>query len=147
VPGRRDGRVRVERLRAETVPAGGARGALGLAGAARVSFRVRHAGNVRYARLHAVVELLAGGRVRESRPVELGTLLPGGLREARVELPLPGWSPGGRRVRVRVGALPEARAETTVSVGAARLYAAGGLALGLVGLAGAGIARRGRRAR
>jgi hypothetical protein len=146
VPGTRDGTVRVEGLRARPTPAGGVRGALGLAGGLRVAFRAVHAGNVRYTRLHARVELLEGTSVIAVRPLDLGTLLPGGSRAAAVDLPLDGWSPGDYRVRVTVGALPEARAEVPVGVGTGRLYAAGGLGLGLLVVGGAGMARRRRRA-
>jgi hypothetical protein len=146
VPGVRDGTVRVAGLSARPASAGGVRGALGLADGVDVSFRAVHAGNVRYGRLHARVELLEGGEVRAARPLELGTLLPGGSRPVGLRLPLEGWSPGRYRVRVTLGALPEARAEAEVGVGTGRLYAAGGLAVALIAIGGAGLARRRRRA-
>ena len=57
-----------------------------------------------------------------------------------------GWRPRGYAVRVVVGAAPEARAQTTVEVGAGRMLGAGGIALGLAGVGGVGLWRRIRRA-
>lgn len=147
VPGRRDGSVRLEGLAARPAGGGGIRGALGLPDAIEVGFTVRHAGNVRYHALHGLVEVLDGGRVTAAVPVAVGTLLPGGERRLEARVPVGGWSPRERRVRVTIGAIPPARSETTVGARPARFYGAGGLALGLVGLGGAGWWRRARRAR
>jgi hypothetical protein len=146
VPGRRDGTVAIEGLRAEPRGAGGVRGALGLPGAIAVSFRVAHRGNVGYARLGARVELTSDGAVRAVRAVDLGTLLPGGARDAAVALPVGGWRPRGYRVRVTVGAVPEARAQAAVDVGAGRILGAGGVVVGLAGIGSVGLWRRARRA-
>lgn len=147
VPGRRDGSVRVEGLEARPAGGGGVRAALGLPAAIDVAFTVRHAGNVRYHALHGLVEVLDGDRVAAAAPVAVGTLLPGGGRRLDARVPVGGWSPREHRVRVTIGAIPPARSETTVAARPARFYAAGGLALGLVGLGGAGWWRRTRRAR
>lgn len=146
VPGRRDGRVTIEGAGALPVPAAGPRRMLGLADAVEVTFSVRHRGNIQYLRLHAVVELVEGSRVVVATPVDLGTLLPGGARPVRLRLPVPRWRTGGYGVRIVVGGLPSVSAETHVAVGAGRLYASGGLLLGVVVLVSAGIGRRIRRA-
>lgn len=147
VPGARDGTLAVQRLDARTVDAGGLKGVLGLPGSVDVRFAVRNTGNVQYPHLAGEVQLLEGGDLRASRPVDLGTLLPGGLRPVSVSMPLPEWSPGRYHVAVRIDGLPEARGEAVTSVSAMRVYAAGALLLIMASLAGYGVWRRGRRAR
>lgn len=146
VAGRRDETLVVEDLAARvTGGASGVREALGLPDGVDVSFAVRHAGNVRFERLAGVVELRRGGEVAARRPLDLGTLLPGGRRAVSAHLPLPAWSPGGWEVAVRLGddaAAPLGRAE--VGVSPLRPLATGGLLLAVVGT---GIWSRGRRAR
>jgi hypothetical protein len=146
VPGERDGRVTIADLDAGIDHDGGVRGLLGMPEGVDVAFRVRNDGNVGYARLHALVELRDGDRVREAVHVDLGTLLPGGDRTARARLPLGGWTTGGSTVRVRVGGIPEVHADAQVRVGAGRAWAAGGLALGGIVLGTVGLRRRMRRA-
>lgn len=146
VPGVRDGHVALEDVRADPVRDGGVRGLLGMPDGVDVRFTVRNAGNVGYSRIHALVELLDGGEVRASTQVDLGTLLPGGVRDARARLPLGGWTGGRYTARVRVGAVPEARAEARVTVGAGRVWTAGGLVAGGLLLGSAGLRRRMRRA-
>jgi len=146
VPGTRDGRVSLDGVEAAIDRDGGVRGVLGMPEGVDVRFRVRNTGNVGYARLHALVELRDGDRVRASVPVDLGTLLPGGEHAAGARLPLGGWTTGGYMVRVRVGAVPEVHADARVTVGAGRAWAVGGLAVGGILLGTAGLRRRIRRA-
>jgi hypothetical protein len=146
VPGTRDGRVTLTAVHAGIDRDGGVRGLLGMPEGVDVRFRVRNAGNVGYARLHALVELRDGDRVRAAVPVDLGTLLPGTERAAAARLPLGGWTTGDHTVRIRVGAVPEVNAEARVEVGAGRAWAAGGLAVGGILLGTVGLRRRMRRA-
>lgn len=146
VPGVRDGRVALDGLHADVVRDGGVRGLLGMPDGVDVRFTVRNAGNVGYSRIHALVELMDGDEVRAATQVDLGTLLPGGVRDARARLLLGGWAGGHFTVRVRVGAVPEARAEAPVAVGAARVWTAGGLVVGGLLVGSAGLRRRMRRA-
>jgi hypothetical protein len=146
VPGTRDGRVTIAGVTAGIDRDGGVHGLLGMPEGVDVRFRVRNTGNVAYGRLHALVELRDGDRVRAAVPVDLGTLLPGTERTGAARLPLGGWTTGGHTVRVRVGAVPEAHADARVEVGAARMWAAGGLVVGGLLLGTAGLRRRIRRA-
>jgi Fe-S cluster assembly iron-binding protein IscA len=146
VPGTRDARVALDGVQARIDRDGGVRGMLGMPEAVDVRFRVRNTGNVGYARLHALVELRDGDRVRASAPVDLGTLLPDGERAAGARLPLGGWTTGGYTGRVRVGAVPEVHADARVTVGAGRAWAVGGIAVGGILLGTAGLRRRIRRA-
>ncbi|MGD9694462.1 MAG: DUF916 domain-containing protein [Thermoleophilia bacterium] len=145
VPGTRDGRVAIEDLDATAAGDGAVRGAVGLPDAVDVRFRVRNRGNVNFTRLSGRVDLLEGDDVRESRPLDFGTMLPGDDQEVAMSLPLPTWSPGSYRVRVTVAGAPATHTQATVDVGAGRVYAAGGLMVGLVGLGGAGLWRRRNR--
>ena len=142
VPGTRDGEVSIDGASARPAGAGGVRGLLGLADGIDVAFTVRHTGNIRYSRLHALVELREGDAVRATAPIDLGTLLPGDSRDAQVRLPLSSWSTGGYDVRIRVGGIPEVRAEARASVGSERVYGAGVLAVGGLLLGAAGATRR-----
>ena len=147
VPGTRDGRLAVEHLDARTVDGGGLRSVLGLPGQVAVRFAVRNTGNVQYPRLGGEVQLIEGGDLRARRPLDLGTLLPGGVRPVAVSMPLPTWSPGSYHVAVRIDGVPEARADGVTSVSGIPAYTTGALLLIGVGLAGYGFSRRGRRAR
>ncbi|WP_217915647.1 WxL protein peptidoglycan domain-containing protein [Miltoncostaea marina] len=146
VEGARVGAVAVDGLAAEVTGRGGLSGALGLGGRAGVRFGVRNAGNMVHERLRGEVALVEGGRTLATRPLDLGTLLPGDVRPVGLELPLPRWSPGDYRVEVRIHGEPPATAAAGVHVGGARLWGAGGLALGAVALTGAGVGLRRRRA-
>lgn len=146
VPGARDGTLAVQGVDARPADAGGLKGVLGLPRRVNVRFAVRNTGNVQYPHLAGEVQLLKGGDLRASRPVDLGTLLPGGVRPVAVSMPLPEWSPGRYDVSVRIDGLEEARGETVTSVSAMRVYVAGVLFLVVASLAGYGV-WRGRRAR
>lgn len=143
VAGRRDAGVAIDGLRARAVGGDRLQELAGLQGGVDVDFTVRNAGNVRHDRLGGEVEILDGDEVAASRPVDLGTMLPGAERAVSVSLDLPRWSAGSYRVVVRMDGSPAARAEASVGVSPMRAYATGGLLLGLMGAVYWGRARRG----
>lgn len=135
VPGVRDGRLVVEGLEAAT--SGGAlpRAALGLPTGLDTRFTVRHAGNVRYEDLTGTVELRRDGELSATAPLDLGTVLPGSSRPVALRVPLPTFSPGDWTVSVRLDGESPMVAQAGLALGATRVWIAGALALGLVGLA------------
>lgn len=143
VPGERDSTVAVEGLRARAVGGDRLQEIAGLQGGVDVDFTVRNAGNVQHERLTGAVEILDGAEAKASRPIDLGTVLPGAERPVAVHLDLPGWSPGRYRVAVRMDGSPATRAEAAVAVSGLRAYMTGGLLLGLIGAVVWGRARRG----
>ncbi len=147
VPGVRDGSLAVQELETTPVDGGGLKGALGLPQSLDVSFAVRNTGNVQYPDLTGEVRLYEDGDLHDTRPLALGTVLPGDVRPVDVSMPLPRWSPGRYEVAVRVSGRPEAHGTATEDVSAMRAYAAGILIVLLVGLGSYGLWRRGRRAR
>lgn len=146
VPGVRDGHVAIQGLDATAAGGGGFTGALGLPDGMDVRFAVRNTGNVQYADLTGEVRLLEDGRVRDTRPLRLGTVLPGDVRPVSMRMSLPSWSPGRYEVAVRVDGRPAARGSATTSVSAMRVYAVAGVLALAIGLAAYGLWRRGRRA-
>jgi hypothetical protein len=143
VAGARDGRVAIDGLRARTVDSGVLRTAAGLKGAVDVGFTVRNAGNVAHPHLTGSVSLVKGAAVRASRPVDLGTLLPGDARPVSVRLGLGGWPAGDYRVVVRMAGTPATQTADAVSVSPLRAYATGALLLAV----GVVLVRRRPRAR
>jgi hypothetical protein len=129
VAGARDGRVAIDGLRSRTVDSGALRTAAGLKGAVDVGFTVRNRGNVAHPHLTGSVSLVKGGSVRASRPLDLGTLLPGDARPVSVRLGLGGWPAGDYRVVVRMDGAPASEAEEAISVSPLRAYATGVLLL------------------
>lgn len=146
VPGVRDGSLAVQKLETTAKDGGGLRGALGLPESLDVHFAVRNTGNVQYPELSGEVRLYEDGDLRSTRPLALGTVLPGDVRPVDVSLPLPEWSPGRYEVAVRVSGRPAARASATEDVSAMRVYALGLLVVVVAGLGAYGLWRRGRRA-
>lgn len=147
VPGERDGSLAVQELDATPVDGGGLKGALGLPASLDVSFAVRNTGNVQYPHLTGEVRLYEDGDLRGTRPLALGTVLPGDVRPVDVSMPLPRWSAGRYEVAVRVSGEPEARGSATEDVSAMRAYALGGVVMLLIGAGAYGLWSRGRRAR
>ncbi|MGD9570860.1 MAG: hypothetical protein AB7V62_03105 [Thermoleophilia bacterium] len=144
VSGPRDESLLVEDLRVATTKGGTMREAFGLPGSLEVSFRVRHAGNVRFDALSGRVAVSRGGGVVREMPFDLGTMLPRGSREMTVGMPLDTWSPGDYDVAVWIGDAPAPRAAEDVTINPLRPMATGGMLLAVVG---AGLWSRRRRAR
>ncbi len=143
VAGERDGTVEVEDVAAETHGGSLVKDAFALPSALEATFTVRHAGNVRYDELGGTVELRRGDSVVETREISLGTLLPGAERPVSVRLPLAGFSAGDWTLEIRLDGEPPVAVQAHVGVSAWRVWAAGGIVgLGLIGVTGAGLARR-----